>query len=356
MIKFFKLIIINILVFILLTILFEILLRISLTAKMCLQNDCNLKYISSIKLRNNFISKYIGISKYDARLGYVISENFDQIINVGDWNDIRLTTDENGFRNNGKKLQRTNNSILAVGDSYTLGEETKDNETWSSCLQDKLNIRVDNAGVFGYGTLQSLIRAKYFLNKFDYSTLIFSILVDNDFNRDTYSYRSGFAKPFLIKNRENISIGKVPDPYLPGTKYNPKKNAVYYLDNYLLIYNLLSTNIDFLPKGNYDSLSIKEKKIPKIDEIINWILDQNSNLSVEKKIILLQYGKNLNSNSVKKERDLIKKIINKYSNLELVDTFDILSKKSQNKKKKIWTSHHTPYGNSLVCEELSKSF
>ena len=49
--------------------------------------------------------------------------------------------------------------ILALGDSYTYGEEVNNGETWPSILQALTGRKVLNAGVAGYGFDQIVLRA-----------------------------------------------------------------------------------------------------------------------------------------------------------------------------------------------------
>jgi hypothetical protein len=70
--------------------------------------------------------------------------------------------DTSGVRSNGKSVSSTGRPILAVGDSFTFGNETEDSETWAADLQDVLNKRVINAGVGGYGIDQAVPRPSFF--------------------------------------------------------------------------------------------------------------------------------------------------------------------------------------------------
>ena len=356
--NFTKVILVNFFILFILFLFAEFATRLSFSVKKCIDKDkgCSFLLMKSLKIKDDYISKNLNISTLDENLGYKLSNNFDQIINAHGWDNIRLSTDKDGFRHNKIELKRDENTILVVGDSYTLGEEVQNHETWPSCLQMKINSRVDNAGVFGYGTLQSLLRANFFINKYEYSTLIMSILVDNDFGRDAYSYRSGFAKPYLQKNKDEIKVIKAPDPYRPGTKFNPNKDIFYAFSTYSFIYSYLSSRSKFLPNGNYDRLTVKGNKAAEVNEIIPWIIEKFSRLKVKKKIILLQYGQNLESQDVIEERKKIIKVLNKYKSIYLIDTYQTLHKNEKTLNEKLWNPHHTHLGNKIVCEKIYNFF
>ena len=50
--------------------------------------------------------------------------------------------------------------ILAVGNSFTFGDEVSDDATWPAQLEAETRRRVVNAGVFGYGLDQTILRAE----------------------------------------------------------------------------------------------------------------------------------------------------------------------------------------------------
>ena len=356
--NFVKVTLVNLFILFILFLFLEFSTRLSFSVKKCIDidKDCNFLLMKSLKIKDDYVSKNLNVSTIDENLGYKLSSNFDQIINAHGWDNIRLSTDKDGFRHNKTELKRDENTILVVGDSYTLGEEVQNYETWPSCLQMKINSRVDNAGVFGYGTLQSILRANFFINKYEYSTLIMSILVDNDFGRDTLSYRSGFAKPYLQKIKDEIKVIKASDPYRLGTKFNPNKDIFYSLSTYSFIYSYLSSRSKFLPYGNYDRLTVKGNKAAEVNEIIPWIIKKFSILKVKKKIILLQYGKNLDSQDVIRERTKIIEVLNKYKSIYLIDTYQTLQQNKKALDEKIWNPHHTHLGNKIVCEEIYNFF
>ena len=101
---------------------------------------------------------------------------------------------------NSDKNYEAQNVILSVGDSYVFGTQVSDNETWQSCLNNKLkNDYFVNGGVEGYGTVQAIIRAKKLYSSLKPNRLLVQTLIDDDFQRDQLSIKTGFIKPYLAK-------------------------------------------------------------------------------------------------------------------------------------------------------------
>ena len=179
---------------------------------------------------SEFEAEYIGISRFDDRLGYVPREGFDGVINAPGWTNVKVTITNDGFRLNNVEMEPRISEVLVVGDSSTFGDQVSNPETWPACLEKKLNRGVDNGGVFGYGAAQALKRASLKLGEKNYFSLVFSVWLDSkhdDFERDQFSYRDGFAKPALVRTDEGIEWSAVSHPNQPGTKYNPSKPNFY---------------------------------------------------------------------------------------------------------------------------------
>ena len=64
------------------------------------------------------------------------------------------------MRFTGERPISSDGSILAVGDSYTYGDEVLDEETWPAQLQRLTGRPVLNGGVTGYGFDQIVLRAE----------------------------------------------------------------------------------------------------------------------------------------------------------------------------------------------------
>lgn len=115
----------------------------------------------------------------------------------------RVTIDAGGFRSNGRAPAASaenggaiaGRAILAVGDSFTFGDQVDDDETWPAYLETILRRPVRNGGVFGYSLGQIVLRAEEILEQMPAGDLIVSIYPD-DINRCEYSTRYA-PKPYF---------------------------------------------------------------------------------------------------------------------------------------------------------------
>lgn len=153
-------------------------------------------------------------SEYDPELGWIPREGTTISKNV--WGR-KVTILKNGIRSNGnEKLSNTFTDaapVLVVGDSFTFGDQVSDNETWPAILERLLKKRVINAGVFGYGLDQSILRAGKLTDIYRPDTLILGLIPD-DINRCELSKRSAVEKPYfdIVDNRLMPKNVPVPRP------------------------------------------------------------------------------------------------------------------------------------------------
>lgn len=121
--------------------------------------------------------------------------------------------DASGIRSNGRSILAAGRPILAVGDSFTFGDEVEDNETWTAHLERLLNARVLNAGVGAYGIDQAFLRAELLLDEYNPGVVILSFISD-DINRTEYSYYpyGGGWKPYFRYRDGALVLQNVPVP------------------------------------------------------------------------------------------------------------------------------------------------
>ena len=144
---------------------------------------------------------------WDARLGFVPTPHTKGRIDP--WR-TRVTIDADGLRTNGPQPRPPGPAILAVGDSFTFGDEVDDGETWPAALERRIGRPVWNGGVFGYGLDQMVLRAEALLTRGGFDTLIVSAIPD-DVLRCAYSYRFGH-KPYFDLEAGELVLRNVPVP------------------------------------------------------------------------------------------------------------------------------------------------
>ena len=133
--------------------------------------------------------------------------------------DWTSNVDASSVRSNGRSISTASRPILAIGDSFTFGDEVEDSETWAAHLEKILNKRVLNAGVGAYGIDQAFLRAELLLDKYDPDVVILSFISD-DINRTEYSYYPygrGW-KPYFEYGDGSLILRNVPVPQEPSPR------------------------------------------------------------------------------------------------------------------------------------------
>ena len=118
-----------------------------------------------------------GLFRHDDLLGHVPNPGFS---GPGVGRSFH-TIDADGFRSCGESAasEAGAGAILTVGDSFTYGDEVRDEETWPAQLQRLTGRRVLNGGVTGYGFDQMVLRAEQLAAAHNPSVLVVSFIVDD---------------------------------------------------------------------------------------------------------------------------------------------------------------------------------
>lgn len=148
----------------------------------------------------------IGRMKYHARLGWMPRPGQFGI-------SVISNVDESGLRSNGRTIPDTQKPILAVGDSFTFGDEVEDSETWPAQLEGILNQPVLNAGVGAYGIDQAVLRAELLIDRYHPRVVILPFIYD-DIKRTQYSYYpwGRGPKPYFALANGSLVLRNVPVP------------------------------------------------------------------------------------------------------------------------------------------------
>ena len=261
------------------------------------------------------------------------------------------------FRDNRNDLQKTNDKrILLVGDSITFGSQVTDKNTWASCLERKVEIKTDNAGVPGYSAGQAVKRGFLESKKRNYSHIIWSIYF-RDFRRD-------ISGKILLKENNKIFYNK---KFEKGTnkKINVFKKTYFILKEYFFV--IYYFDIKFL-KVKFDQNRVEiDKNINQnenilVKEFAKYLIEYFKDIQIKNKIILLQYlhiqpGDTKENNPEIYDIEILKDTVVKLANkldIKVYDTNDVLKKYTNEEKKLLYFDHHTKLGNQMICDFVSK--
>jgi hypothetical protein len=130
---------------------------------------------------------------YDAELGWIPRAGFSSSRNI--WR-TQVTITQDNLRTNGPGPRpQGGRPVLAIGDSFTFGDEVADAQTWPAHLERLSGRPVLNAGVFGYGVDQMVLRARKLVTTVQPEWVIVS-LIPHDVVRCELSV-FGAAKPYF---------------------------------------------------------------------------------------------------------------------------------------------------------------
>jgi hypothetical protein len=155
--------------------------------------------------------------------------------------------------------------ILAVGDSYTYGEEVGDNETWPAYLEQLANHRVLNAGVSGYGFDQTVLRAEQLSAARRPSAIVVSFIPD-DIRRTEMSRQWGAEKPYFDFQGDglvlrNVPVPQRPDPSTTLTFWQRVLGRSYLFDFVLrrldLLYDWFGDHVRVHPPGDGERIACR---------------------------------------------------------------------------------------------------
>ncbi len=146
-------------------------------------------------------------SAYDADLGWIPrpgasgDENF--------WH-TRVTIDSQGFRVHPQHAPAKAPTILAMGDSFTFGDGVSDDQSWPAHLERLSSQHVVNAGVFGYGFDQIVMRAERVAPQVHPDWTVVAFYPDDIRRCGVSSYYA--QKPYFKLEGDKLVLQNVPVP------------------------------------------------------------------------------------------------------------------------------------------------
>ena len=152
-------------------------------------------------------------ARYDELLGWTNIPNFEQkdLFAPG----VYFKTNSQSFRNDKDfsiNIPKGKIRIICCGDSYTLGFDVNNDQTWCQQLAsiDK-RLETINMGQAGYGVDQAYLWYMRDGRKFEHNVHIFAFIID-DFDRMKHDLRGVYGKPTLKVVNGKLVVNNVPVP------------------------------------------------------------------------------------------------------------------------------------------------
>lgn len=257
----------------------------------------------------------------DPTLGYVPRPNSS---------GARFSIDAEGFRRSpappAKDATAEGGIILAVGDSFTFGEEVKDDETWPAYLQALLGRRVVNAGVSGYGLDQIVLRAERIVPGLHPSRIVVGFIAD-DVLRTEMRRRWSAEKPYFDIQDGALVLHDVavsqPDPNTSLGFFERTLGYSYLLD-------LVLSRLDLTDNWHSDHIRVHPSGTgEKISCLLMRRLADLQRQSGARVLVVAQYDPYVwrDAGFAAEQRRLTKGVLDcsRQQGLDVLDTFDALA-------------------------------
>lgn len=293
-------------------------------------------------------------AQYDSLLGWTLIKGKNAKKTI--WS-TKVTIDKAGYRSNDNVIIASDIKILAVGDSFTFGDQVSDSDTWPSVLEREIQHRVLNGGVFGYGIDQSFLRASKIIQEVHPDVLIFSFIPD-DIERNELKYRNSVYKPYYELEGGELILKNNP---VPERKNKKQRDNFQQIGGYSYIVHLIMKNwfIDYWRTGKWASARVHPDKPGHGAEISCHLFDKLSSLAKKnqvKPLILIQYPQELRplvgSNPIHQVLECLEK-----SDLPFLDLYQplaIIQQKEPEQYQILFDGHMTQAGNIFVSEQVEK--
>ena len=178
-----------------------------------------------------------------------------------------VTIEADGLRRTGE--QTADAPILAVGDSFTFGDEVKDGQTWPAQLKLLTGRHVLNGGVSGYGFDQAVLRAEQLAGKYKPSAIVVGFIAD-DIRRTEMRRLWSADKPYFDLDGNpgsgkivlrNVPVPQRVDPRSTLTSWQRTLGYSYLFDFILrrldLLHDWFGDHVRVHPAGTGETLACR---------------------------------------------------------------------------------------------------
>ncbi len=179
------------------------------------------------------------LSEPDSRLGWKTKLGQSSWVPAKRISSIKsyVSSNQLGLRNNGGHLPETKGAvgILALGDSFTFGDEVSDWETWPAQLEHLTGQPVFNAGTCTYGLDQAYLRYLEIQPLLKLKAIIIEITPDSIERTErtgmmTYFFKRHVTKPYFLLDAGRLKEhpAQMLDPVIEYEKLDLVRNVLGY--------------------------------------------------------------------------------------------------------------------------------
>lgn len=309
----------------------------------------NLLFASHNFQPNRLVAGYP--ERIDANIGWVPKENITALDRTS---KSPVHTLDYGLRSTGIPIKTGNKRIMAIGDSFTWGDQVGDDETWPAYLQQKTKTTVFNAGVSGYGLDQSILRAEALAPLLRPTHIVFEFIA-HDIIRCGWGKAWGLPKPYFLIKDNDLVLHNVPVPSLilntqPKLGFTRDWLGRSYLANAILFRIAPSW---WLADLGYTFLEVGQQQ----DEVACHLIKRLKRLSHKtgiKILLVAQYEENLSPQEIDRTKKLLVCATARgITTLDLLPLMTAMRNKGKETYSRFISWHHTATGNELIAENIA---
>lgn len=180
----------------------------------------------SLLTRDNYLTTVLEKRYSGKKMSTGQASNFIKDNKVYEWRWITVETDEVGLRNPIGAIDKKQDVIL-MGDSFTFGYGTDQENIWSYQLAKKTSLNVYNIGVYGHGVTQQVELLNYLLKERGMKVSAHPVFILVVFEGNDLTDINTYANP--IPNKKLYFIKEYMRRYFKGSLFYTMSNIMRHI-------------------------------------------------------------------------------------------------------------------------------
>jgi lysophospholipase L1-like esterase len=233
---------------------------------------------------------------------------------------------------------------LAVGDSFTFGQDVGDTDSWPAALERLLHQRVINGGVNRFGFDQAVLRAEQLAEVYAPDVIIVGF-IPHDVVRCEYSYFIGRPKPYFDLNGSGLRQHSPPVP--PQSLLSPARKLLLRMS---IAANVLAENW-LVWEGPYAE-TVHHQGV----EVACRLMERLAALGRARHARIIVLAQPQQPSMEQWERDIKDRVLAcaQANELLTLDLFPVIEALPAQQRARLFNGHMKPEGNRLVADELAR--